>query len=136
MVSSGDDAGEKGEEDSEATVDDAVDASPPSQTELLRSLSDDDNGAEPPAKEPPRSTGAVTRSVAAPLRRSGRTTPKKSDAAPPPRGDTSAVPTVDAAPKPAVARSASPRDAAKPVPRKAGGALALLKKRAFVASDE
>jgi hypothetical protein len=84
MVSSGDNAGEKGEEDSEATVDDVVDVSPPSQTELLCGLSDDDDDAEPPAKEPPRSTGAVTRSVAASSQRSGRTTPKKSDAVPPP----------------------------------------------------
>jgi hypothetical protein len=46
------------------------------------------------------------------------------------------VPTVDAAPTSAIARSASLRDTARPMPRKAEGALALLKKRAFVAPDE
>ena len=65
-------------------MDDVAEFSPPSQSELLRGLTDDDDTAEPMVVESPRSTGVVTRSRATPpaARMPGRATLKKSGVAP------------------------------------------------------
>ena len=62
--------------------------------------------------------------------------PKKGEATSLPRGDASALSFVAVALRPATMRPANPQGATKPVLKKVGGALALARKKVFVAADE
>ena len=133
-VSSGDDSEEKREEDSEATMDDVAETSPPSQR-AAASLTM--KKLPSPRSRNPRSPPGLSRGPGSPLlRRLGRATPKKGEVASLPLGYTPALPSLAAAPRPAVVCPTNPQGATKPALRKICGALATARKRAYIAADE